>query len=130
MKLIHQCQLSSSQVFFSHFNYSSATHQLATYIYSYIHRMNTSVSLFVLVIMLFAAKPSLVNMMPIQSDSSNTTNISATTTSNPGQQFSLSRYTAMVHQLVGAKQEILFLLTQHVRLMCNDMINYYIYTPV
>ena len=92
--------------------------------------MNTLVSLLVLVIMLFAAKPSLVNMMPVQSDSSNTTNISATTTPNPGQQFSLSRYTAMVHQLEGAKQEVLFLLTQHVRLMCNDIINYCIYTPV
>ena len=60
-----------------------------------------------------------VNMMPVQSDSSNTSNISNTAVTNSEHHFSLSRYTAMLHQLVGAAQTIQILLAEHVRIVLS-----------
>ena len=79
--------------------------------------MNTLLSRFMaLFIISLIAKPSLVHLKPVQSDSDNTANASTTTLSAnpPRQNLSLPRYTAMVDNLVGALQIIHSLLTQHV----------------
>ena len=55
-----------------------------------------------------------VNMIPVQSDSSNST---TTTTPNHEQNFSLSQYTTMLQQLIAAMQTIQTLVDEHVRII-------------
>ena len=57
-----------------------------------------------------------VNMMPVQSENSNSSNVSTTTTLNHEQNF-LSQYIAMLEPLVEAMQTIQSLLEEHVRIV-------------
>ena len=59
-----------------------------------------------------------VNMMPVQSDSSNSSRMS--TTAPDLEHFSLNEYRKMVRQLVGAMQTIGVLLSEHVRIVIGS----------
>ena len=61
---------------------------------------------------------SAVNMMPVQSDSSNSSRMS--TTAPDLEHFSSNEYRKMVHQLVGAMQTIGVLLSEHVRIVIGS----------
>ena len=61
---------------------------------------------------------SLVNMMPVQSDSSNSSRMS--TTAPDLEHFSLNEYRKMVRQQVGAMHTIGVLLSEHVRIVIGS----------
>ena len=79
--------------------------------------MNILVSLLIMSVLLLTAKAFPANLVPIQPGDDNTDITRTTTAPNPEQPFSLSRYTTMVHNLVGAMQTIWILLKEHVNLL-------------
>ena len=78
--------------------------------------MSNSVLLLMFGIMSALMLASPVNMIPVQSDSGNSSNVNTTTAPNH-EHSTLAQYTAMLQQLVEAMQTIQTLLEKHVRIV-------------